>query len=120
MVRLHQKYRDQGLSVLGFPCNQFGAQEPKPEPEIKKFAQSKFGVEFDMFSKIDVNGDNTHPVYTFLKGCFPGDITWNFAARFLVDKNGVPVKRLQKETWEETEQIIQQLLAEGPQEEKSS
>jgi len=116
MVRLHKKYRDQGLSVLGFPCNQFGAQEPKPEAEIKQFAESKFGVEFDMYSKCDVNGDNTHPVFTFLKGCFPGDITWNFAARFVVDKNGIPVKRLQKESWEDTEKIIQGLLSQEAEE----
>jgi len=93
---LHGKYADTGLSVLGFPCNQFLSQEPGTEEEIKNFCMSSFGVEFDMFSKIDVNGADTHPLYAYLKkhaGGFATDaIKWNFT-KFLVDKNGKVIKR---------------------------
>jgi glutathione peroxidase len=96
LQELHEKYADKGLSVLGFPCNQFLSQEPGTEEEIKNFCMSSFGVEFDMFSKIDVNGANTHPLYAFLKeqaGGFAIDaIKWNFT-KFLVDKNGKVIKR---------------------------
>lgn len=96
LQELHEKYADKGLSVLGFPCNQFLSQEPGTEEEIKNFCMSSFGVSFDMFSKIDVNGANTHPLYTFLKdqaGGFAIDaIKWNFT-KFLVDKNGKVLKR---------------------------
>ena len=95
MQELHKKYHDQGLSVLGFPCNQFAGQEPKPEAAIKEFVQ-QFGVEFDMFSKIKVNGDEAHPLYKYLKskvdGTFGSFIKWNFS-KFLVDRSGMPVKR---------------------------
>lgn len=104
---------------MGFPCNQFGGQEPKDEPAIKQFVTSKFNVQFPMFSKIDVNGDNTHPVYQFLKGeqgAFPGDITWNFASKFLVDRNGIPVKRYERQDWSEIEEDIESYLAQDPAE----
>lgn len=113
MQRLFAKYGEQGFMVQAFPCNQFGGQEPKSEPEIKAFAQGKFGAEFWMSSKLDVNGDDTHPVYEFLKGpegCFPGDITWNFASKFLIDHRGVPMYRFEKESWEDIEAAIVQLL----------
>jgi glutathione peroxidase-family protein len=81
---------------LGFPCNQFGSQEPGTEAEIKKFATEKYGVKFDMFSKINVNGSSAHPLFNYLKkkqGGTLGDfIKWNFS-KFLVDKQGQPVKR---------------------------
>lgn len=94
---LHQKYSNQGLAVLGFPCNQFLSQEPGTEEEIKEFCSLTFGVKFDMFSKIDVNGENTHPLYKYLKenskGILGTDaIKWNFT-KFLVDKNGKVIKR---------------------------
>jgi glutathione peroxidase len=96
LQELHEKYADQGLSILGFPCNQFLLQEPGTEEEIKNFCMSSFGVEFDMFSKIDVNGADTHPLYTYLKeqaGGFAIDaIKWNFT-KFLVDKKGKVIKR---------------------------
>lgn len=96
LQELHEKYADKGLSVLGFPCNQFLSQEPGTEEEIKNFCMSSFGVTFDMFSKIDVNGDNTHPLYAYLKeeaGGFVVDaIKWNFT-KFLVDKDGKVIKR---------------------------
>jgi len=84
------------LRILAFPCNQFGSQEPWPEPEIKAFVTEKFGVKFDMFSKINVNGNDAHPLFKYLKqelkGTLGDFIKWNFS-KFLVDKNGKPVKR---------------------------
>lgn len=96
LVDLHEKYgASKGLKILGFPCNQFGSQEPGTEAEIKKFADG-YNVKFDMFSKIDVNGDDAHPLWKYLKkqqGGFMGDfIKWNFT-KFIVDKNGIPVAR---------------------------
>lgn len=79
-----------------FPCNQFGWQEPGSEAEIKKFVEDKFdfsGVGVNMMSKIDVNGGKTHPVWQFLKEQHPGDVRWNFAAKFLVDSEGNVVER---------------------------
>jgi glutathione peroxidase len=94
---LYQKYKDQGLVVLGFPCNQFGSQEPGPEAEIKSFCETKFNVTFPLFSKISVNGPEAHPLYEFLKkeekGIFGTEaIKWNFT-KFLVDKEGKTLKR---------------------------
>ena len=94
---LHAKYAEsKGLRILAFPCNQFGSQEPWPEAEIKKFATDKYGVQFDMFSKINVNGSEAHPLFKYLKhkqGGTLGDfIKWNFT-KFLVNKEGIPVKR---------------------------
>ena len=89
------RYAEKGLRILAFPCNQFGGQEPDDEATIKEFVKG-FGVGFDMFSKIDVNGNKADPLYIFLKkakGGFLGDrIKWNFT-KFLCDKNGVPYKR---------------------------
>ncbi|WP_442755094.1 glutathione peroxidase [Methylocystis sp. JAN1] len=94
---LYRKYADKGLVILGFPCNQFGAQEPRPESEIATFCSSNYGVSFPMFAKIDVNGADAHPLYKFLKRAAPGvlgseAIKWNFT-KFLVDKSGKVVKR---------------------------
>lgn len=93
---LHEKYGNNGLKVLGFPCNQFGKQEPGSDKEIAQFCQLNFGVTFQMFSKIDVNGENEHPLYTFLKnekgGLLGDNIKWNFT-KFLIDKEGNVVKR---------------------------
>jgi glutathione peroxidase len=94
---LYEKYRDKGFTVLGFPCNQFGSQEPGTESEIKSFCETSFGVKFPLFSKIDVNGSNTHPLYEYLKSNLPGilgseAIKWNFT-KFLVDAKGQPIKR---------------------------
>lgn len=94
---LHKKYAERGLVVLGFPCNQFGAQEPGSESEIASFCSTAYGVTFPMFAKIDVNGDKAHPLYKFLKQAAPGilgseAIKWNFT-KFLVDRNGNVVKR---------------------------
>jgi glutathione peroxidase len=94
---LYRKYRDRGLEVLGFPCNQFGAQEPGNEQEIATFCAKNYDVTFPMFAKIDVNGDNASPLYRHLKQAKPGvlgtqAIKWNFT-KFLVDREGKVVAR---------------------------
>jgi len=92
---LYGRYKDQGLVVMGFPSNQFGNQEPEDEASIKKFVTENFGVSFPMFSKVEVNGLNTHPVYEFLKGGSPqfgAEVEWNFV-KFVVDRNGNVVRR---------------------------
>lgn len=94
---LWQDQRDLGLEVLGFPCNQFGHQEPGDEAEIKNFCQTQYDVRFPMFAKIDVNGEHAHPLYQWLKSQGKGilgseAIKWNFT-KFLVDANGQVVKR---------------------------
>lgn len=93
---LYKEYKDQGLEVLGFPCNQFGEQEKGEDSEIASFCQKNYGVSFPMFSKIDVNGDNTAPLYQELKTLAPGllgskKIKWNFT-KFLVNKQGKVVR----------------------------
>ncbi len=94
---LWQKYRKRGLVVLGFPCNQFGGQEPGDEVAIGEFCSTTYDVSFPMFAKVDVNGDETHPVFAFLKAGAPGilgteGIKWNFT-KFLVDREGKVVAR---------------------------
>ncbi len=95
---LYQQYKAKGLVVLGFPCNQFARQEPGDEASIKQFCETKFHVTFPMFSKIDVNGDTTHPLYAYLKSHAKGilgseGIKWNFT-KFIVNPEGEVVKRL--------------------------
>jgi len=94
---LYEKYQPQGLEILAFPCNQFGKQEKGNDEDIKNFCDLRFNITFPLFSKIEVNGDNTHPLYTFLKAQAPGilgskGIKWNFT-KFLVNKNGDVIKR---------------------------
>jgi len=93
---MYSKYESQGLRIAAFPCNQFGGQEPWEEPEIKKWVHEQFGVTFDMYAKINVNGDNTHPLWKWLKekqgGTLGSFIKWNFS-KFLIDRKGVPVQR---------------------------
>ena len=94
---LWQQYRDRGLVILGFPCNQFGHQEPGTEADIKDFCATRYTVTFPLFAKIDVNGPAAHPIYAFLKSAAPGvvgseAIKWNFT-KFLVDKTGQVLKR---------------------------
>jgi len=94
---LYKTYHAQGLEILAFPCNQFGEQEPGTAKEIQTFCSSKFSVTFPLFEKINVNGDNTHPLYVFLKSEVTGflgseSIKWNFT-KFLIDKNGKVVDR---------------------------
>lgn len=92
---LHEKFSGKGLSVLGFPCNQFGGQEPGSNAEIKKFCSASYRVTFPMFAKIDVNGANRHPLYAALAGKgspTPGNVKWNFE-KFLVGRDGRVLKR---------------------------
>ena len=97
LEKLYEEYRDDGFMILGFPCNQFGQQEPKSEDEIVFFCQGNYDVQFDMFSKIDVNGENADPLYKYLKDQQSGflwtkSIKWNFT-KFLVDREGNVVDR---------------------------
>lgn len=99
---LYQQYRDRGLAVLGFPCNQFGAQEPGTAAEIGSFCQKNYGVSFPMFEKIDVNGDGAHPLYRWLKSNAKGvlgteAIKWNFT-KFLIDRQGQVIDRFAPNT----------------------
>ncbi|MCF1429058.1 MAG: glutathione peroxidase [Shewanella sp.] len=94
---LYQQYKDQGLVILGFPCNQFAGQEPGSEVDIAEFCQLNYGVSFPMFAKIEVNGDHTHPLYQYLKQQAPGlmgskSIKWNFT-KFLISPDGRQIKR---------------------------
>ncbi len=94
---LYKAYKDKGFEVLGFPCNQFGKQEPGSGGEISEFCELNFGVSFPLFEKLEVNGDNTHPLFKYLKQKAPGvfgteAIKWNFT-KFLVNRRGEVVKR---------------------------
>jgi len=93
---LYKKYKDKGFVVLGFPCNQFGNQEPGDEQSISQGCVINYGVTFPMFSKVEVNGKNAHPIFQFLKSKLRGfccsKIKWNFT-KFLIDSQGNPVKR---------------------------
>lgn len=114
LEKLYTKYKDDGLVVLGFPCNQFGAQEPGGANDIQEFCQVNYGVSFPIMEKIDVNGTNTHPVFKYLKsklGGFLGSgIKWNFT-KFIIDKNGKPIERFSPITKPEAiEPMIKKLL----------
>jgi glutathione peroxidase len=112
---LQRQYRDKGFTVLGFPCNQFGQQEPGNAEEIANFCKLTYDVDFPIFAKIDVNGDDAAPIYKYLKDEAPGllgskAIKWNFT-KFLVDRSGKVVKRYAPQTKpEELKQDIEALL----------
>ncbi len=115
LEELYRKHKDEGLVILGFPCNQFGNQEPGGRKEIEEGCLINYGVSFPMFDKVDVNGDNAHPVFRYLKsnlgGLFGSRIKWNFT-KFLVDADGNPVKRFAPITKpEKIEPYIEKLLA---------
>lgn len=101
LEKLYQNYKDQGFVVLGFPCNQFGNQESGSSSEIQEFCQMNYGVSFPMFDKIEVNGNNAHPIFKYLKSklwtIFGSSVKWNFT-KFLIDKSGKPVKRFSPTT----------------------
>jgi len=106
---VYEKYKDKGLVVLGFPCNQFGAQEPVTDSEIKQFCSSKYNVTFPLFDKIEVNGPNRHPLYVALAGKespYPGDIKWNFS-KFLVGRDGKILKRFESRVVPDSPEVTQ-------------
>jgi glutathione peroxidase len=110
LEELNRSFGERGLVVLGFPCNQFGGQEPGTEQEIRTFCESRYGVTFPMFGKVDVNGPRRHPLYAFLTQSptqpdGPGDIQWNFA-KFLVDRSGNVVARFSPSTAPVSEEVV--------------
>ncbi|HEY0844797.1 MAG TPA: glutathione peroxidase [Noviherbaspirillum sp.] len=114
---VYEQFRDKGVEVLGFPCNQFGAQEPGTADEIGAFCEKNYGVSFPLFDKIEVNGDNAHPLYKYLKHAAPGlmgteAIKWNFT-KFLIRKDGTVYKRYAPQTEpKELMKDLEKLLAE--------
>jgi glutathione peroxidase len=96
LQKMYKKYMDKGFEILGFPCNQFGKQEPGNDNEISEFCSLKYGVTFQMFSKIEVNGKNASPIFKYLKQELPGiiskNIKWNFT-KFIINREGKPIKR---------------------------
>lgn len=97
LQKIYDQYKENGFFVLGFPCNQFGGQEPESEEKISEFCSLNYGVNFPLFAKVDVNGENAHPLFQYLKEEAPGqsessDIEWNFA-KFLINRNGQVVGR---------------------------
>lgn len=113
---LHKKYADKGLVVLGFPCNQFGAQEPGSSDEIKQFCSKNYGVSFDLFSKVEVNGDGACDLYKHLtaqdtKPAGSGKISWNFE-KFVIDRSGKVVARFAPKTKPDDESVTKLIEAE--------
>ncbi len=101
LEELYKKYSEKGFAILGFPCNQFKNQEPGTNSEIKEFCSLNYGVSFNLFDKIDVNGEKAHPLYKFLtkqvSGMLGDSIKWNFT-KFIINKQGEPVKRFAPQT----------------------
>ncbi|MBS1233446.1 MAG: glutathione peroxidase [Bacteroidetes bacterium] len=115
LENLYRKYKDKGFLVLGFPCNQFANQEPGDEKSISEGCLINYGVTFPMFSKIEVNGENAHPIYKYLKqelkGFLGSKIKWNFT-KFLIDAEGNPVKRFSPSTTpEKIDKVLERFLA---------
>lgn len=115
LEKLYQKYKDDGLVILGFPCNQFGKQESGSSDDIQAFCEMNYGVTFPMFEKVRVNGVNAHPIFTYLRSNLPGGlfgsrIKWNFT-KFVIDKHGKPIKRFAPTTKpEKMEGYIERVL----------
>jgi glutathione peroxidase len=110
---LYQKYSAPGLVVCGFPCNQFGGQEPGTDAEIEQFCTSKYQVTFPMFDKLEVNGQNRHPLYELLAGKdspFPGNIRWNFT-KFLVGRDGKILARFDSKVKPDAEELTKAIEA---------
>lgn len=101
LEKIYREHKDLGLEILGFPCDQFGRQEPGSNEEIQSFCQVNYGVSFTMFKKIEVNGEGAHPIFKYLRKMLPGflgdKVKWNFT-KFLIDSNGNPVKRFAPKT----------------------
>ena len=110
---IHRKYKGQGFTVLGFPCNDFGAQEPGTAEDIKKFCSEKYEVTFPLFSKLHVKGSDQHPLYAALTGKdspFPGEIKWNFG-KFLIGKDGKILKRFEPQTRPDAAEVLEAVEA---------
>jgi glutathione peroxidase len=103
---LHEKYRERGLRVLGFPANEFGAQEPGSNEQIKSFCEKSYGVSFDMFGKVVVKGEGIHPLFAWLTKETGGDIKWNFG-KFLIGKNGEILARFEPKVEPESAEVTQ-------------
>jgi glutathione peroxidase len=118
LEKLHEAYAEKGLSILGFPANEFGAQEPGTNDQIQTFCRTKYGVKFDMFGKVKVKGEGIHPLFAYLTGKdtnqeFSGDIKWNFN-KFLVGKDGEVLARFEPQvepSSPEVKQAIEKALA---------
>ena len=108
LEKLYEELRDEGLVVVGFPCNQFGGQEPGTEPEIVQFCQTKYDVKFPLTRKIEVNGPGRHPIYQWLTSQFPGDIEWNFE-KFLIGRDGKAVRRYPPATKPDDKALLQDI-----------
>ena len=115
LQKLHEKYQGDGLAILGFPCNQFGSQEPGSSKEIREFCSENYGVKFDMFAKVEVNGQGACPLYQHLtslktepKG--PGKVSWNFE-KFLIDRKGNVVARFEPRTKPNAPEVIKKIEA---------
>jgi glutathione peroxidase len=107
---LHEKYAEQGLAILGFPCNQFGGQEPGTAEDIQQFCSTRYNVTFDMFDKTEVKGDGAAPLFAYLTGeSSPledkGEIKWNFE-KFLLDRSGTPIARFRSKVNPSSEQVV--------------
>jgi len=105
---LYAKYKDKGLVVIGFPCNDFGGQEPGTADEIQEFCKTKYTVTFPLMEKIHVKGAEQHPLYAALtgeKGAFPGDVKWNFG-KFLIGKDGKPIARFEPNTAPNSAEVV--------------
>jgi glutathione peroxidase len=110
---VYEKYKSKGFVILGFPCNQFGGQEPGTNEEIKQFCSSKYNVTFPLFDKIEVNGPNRHPLYVSLAGKdspYPGDIKWNFS-KFLISRDGKILKRFDSRVVPDSPEVTQAIEA---------
>ena len=108
LQKLHDELNAQGFSVIGFPCNQFGGQEPGTSDEIMVFCTTTYNVSFPLSQKIDVNGSGQHPVYEWMQQVFPGDIEWNFE-KFLINKNGEVIKRYPPQTTPDDAVLLQDI-----------
>lgn len=114
LEKLNQKYKDRGLVIIGFPCNQFANQDPGSDSEIESFCRLNYGVTFQIMKKIDVNGDNAHPIFKYLRsqtrGFFGDKVKWNFT-KFLISRDGSSIKRYSPTTApEKLESDIEKLL----------
>lgn len=110
---LHRKHKDQGLAVLGFPCNDFGNQEPGSTEEIKAFCSKNYAVSFPLFEKVHVKGPDQHPLYKALSGkdaTFPGDVKWNFG-KFLIGRDGQVLKRFEPQTKPDDAELLKAVEA---------